>query len=79
MLEILTLAQRMISAGLDETEVAAGLVNYLKGRYNLTEGETYHDPQGLACDSEPLRLVCRNTFQHTMPEFSFKDEPWHNK
>ena len=65
MLGILKVAQRMIAAGLDEKEVAEGLVNFLKEKYNLMEGETYHDPQGLAGDSEPLRLVCQNTFQHT--------------
>lgn len=63
----------MLAAGLDETEVAAGLVNYLKGRYNLTEGETYHDPKGLAGECLPTRIVCRNT----IPSFTFKDEPWH--
>lgn len=61
MLEILTLAQRMISSGLDEKEVAAGLVAHLKEKYNLMEGESYHDPKGLAGESQSVRLVCRNT------------------
>ena len=61
MLGTLKLAQRMISAGLDEKEVAEGLVNFLKNKYNLTEGETYHDPKSLAGESQSVRLVCRNT------------------
>jgi len=67
MLGILKVAQRMIAAGLDEKEVAEGLINFLKNKYNIVD------------DVTPTRLVCRNTFQHTMPEFSLKDEPWHNK
>lgn len=67
LLGILKVAQRMISAGLDEKEVAEGLVNFLKNKYNIVD------------DVTPTRLVCRNTIQNTMPEFSFKDEPWHNK
>jgi len=51
----------MLAAGLDEKEVAEGLVNLLKTKYNLTEGETYHDPQGLAGESQSVRIVCRNT------------------
>jgi hypothetical protein len=61
MLGVLKVAQRMISAGMDEKEVAAGLVNFLKEKYNLTEGETYHDPKGLAGESKSVRLVCQNT------------------
>ncbi len=61
MLGILKVAQRMLAAGLDEKEVAEGLVNLLKTKYNLTEGETYHDPQGLAGESQSVRIVCRNT------------------
>lgn len=75
MLGILKVAVRMIINGeMDEREVAEGLVNILKQKYNLTEGETYHDPKGLAGESKSVRLVCRNT----MPEFTFKDEPWHS-
>ncbi len=51
----------MIINGMDEREVAEGLVNILKQKYNLTEGETYHDPKGLAGESKSVRLVCRNT------------------
>jgi hypothetical protein len=61
MLGILKVAVRMIINGMDEREVAEGLVNILKQKYNLTEGETYHDPKGLAGESKSVRLVCRNT------------------
>jgi hypothetical protein len=61
MLGLLKVAQRMLAAGLDEKEVAEGLVNFLKNKYNLTEGETYHDPKSLAGESQSVRLVCRNT------------------
>ena len=51
----------MIRDGTDEREVAEGLVNILKQKYNLMEGETYHDPKGLAGESKSTRLVCQNT------------------
>jgi hypothetical protein len=61
MLGILKVAVRMIRDGTDEREVAEGLVNILKQKYNLMEGETYHDPKGLAGESKSTRLVCQNT------------------
>jgi len=51
----------IINGEMDEREVAEGLVNILKQKYNLTEGETYHDPKGIAGESKSVRLVCRNT------------------
>lgn len=63
MLGILRVAILMVLAGMPEEEVAEGLVNYLKQRYNLPEGEVYHDPKGLACETRMVRLVCQNTHQ----------------
>ena len=28
--------------------------------------------------TESVRMVCQNTMQNTMPEFTFKDEPLHS-
>lgn len=64
MLGILKVAIRMLSAGISEEEVAEGLVNYLKNKYNLPEGETYHDPKGLAGETQSVRIVCRNTINN---------------
>lgn len=61
MLGILKVAVRMVLAGMPEKEVAEGLVNYLKQKYNLPEGEVYHDPTGLAGETRMARLVCQNT------------------
>lgn len=49
-----------------DKEVAKALVsfNLFKDKYSLPEGETYHDPKGLAGECQSVRLVCRNTINN---------------
>ena len=56
----------MLAIGVDETEVAQELAAALIRKYGIKQ------------EDHPIRSVCRNTIQQTMPEFSFKDEPWHS-